>query len=171
MLQFIRKHAWAALTGLATCAWFLTDVLGAASRLDEAVNDWAPVVAALLPFLAVAGVTISLTALLLGVIPWLFEKLPKSVKIRFAFYRNSKVKEIQPALNAAMYIASFRLDGREIPVDETKLYFLKVKLEEIDIKFEESIFTARGVMRAIAPFVEDGSYEHVRRICENFRKR
>lgn len=123
MLQAIRNRFWAAVSGLATCAWYLTDFLGAASRLDEAANDWAPVVAALLPFLAVAGATISLAVVALGATPWLFEQLPKPVKLKFAFYRNREVKEIHPALKSAMYTGVFVIGAPEPPVDEPKLNF------------------------------------------------
>ncbi len=138
--------------------------------MDEAANNLAPVVAGVLPFLALSGACISFLILAVGGVPWVFGRLPLGFRLKFNFYRNHKVKELYPVLQDALKLDSMGSYQGSLPISMpgyvSQLKYLKEKFAAIEIDFEVSIYTSGGLMRDIGPFVKEGSYKHVRRICD-----
>ena len=175
MVQVFKFAHWVALTFIPAFMWYLTGARGDAARLDNAVESFAPTIAALLPFAAIVGLVGCLVVLSLNVTPWLFELLPQSFGLRFAFYRNRKVKELYPALQQAIEfdveLNYARSGQRDVQNHNAQMAFIVTKLGDLGIVIEvpKHRSHAQELVRDLVPFAKDGSFENVRRICEPYR--
>ena len=171
MARASKIAVWLGFTGLPAFIVYLTDAGGAASRLNTAVNSFAPTIGALLPFVAISGVAVCLGALLPKIGPPLFELMPMSVKLRFAFYRNQRTRGLYPVLEEATRLHD------EGPWDSFQsfrsyLNFVTVKLNEIGLHTTSKDQSAWWVfIQQLAPFAREGSYREVQRLCDEFMQR
>ena len=174
MVRAFQFAHWIALTALPALVWYLTDAGGAATRLDGAVNNLAPTASALLPFGAIMGLAASVLVLSFKAGPWFFGFMPQTFKLRYAFYRQRKVKDLYPALEKAICLDSARrlyMSGETAQHDfSSQLKLIAIKLAElgIDVDIHKLRSLSGEFVRDLAPLAEHGYYEQIRRICEPF---
>lgn len=172
MIRALKIFDWLAFTVLPTFIAYLTNVGGVATSLDKAMGSLAPVVPSLLPFVAISGAAACLGFLVLRVALTSFHLMPRTVKLKFGFYLKQKVKELYPAIEEAISLdnsgrarSSLYSSRRNLDL-RSRLKFIAKKLSDINVEVKESQLLSGVLVRDIAPFAEEGSYEDVRRLCE-----